>query len=126
LGNLTHTNLIRQLPAADKNKEIAMLDQTFEPPVYPVEFLDAIQATAFDAMKDLLEKIEAPKEAICLLEDLATLATLTGQSKHAGEVRPFSNQILMETVASATRNIVELGGVFYSPVGTTIPRHNQV
>ncbi|SRR6266498_702282 len=87
--------------------------------VYPVEFLSAMKDTAFQTIQDFLKKIDAPKEASGLLEDLATLSIWTDNVEMGNQV---ANQILLETVASASRNIVELGGVFYSPSGTTVGR----
>jgi len=93
-----------------------------EDPIYPAEFLSAMKDTAFQAVQDFLNKIDAPKEAQALLEDLAILTTWTGDFEQGAPVRPVANQTLIETVANACRNIVALGGVFYSPSGITIRR----
>ena len=49
---------------------------TPEEPVYPVEFLSVIKDTGFEALQELLKSIDAPQEALGLLEDLAILTTI--------------------------------------------------
>jgi hypothetical protein len=93
-----------------------------EDPAYPAEFLNAIQDTAFQALQDLLNEIDAPKEAVGLVEDLAILAAWTNESERGGKVGPVANYVLIDTVANAVRNIAAIGGAFYSPSGTTIRR----
>ena len=90
-----------------------------EEPVYPAEFLSVIKDTAFEALQDFLKKIDAPKEALRLLEDLVILTTI-GDVKDGDQVSPVINQILLETVAGASRNITKVGGIFYGPSGTTV------
>ena len=92
-----------------------------EAPAYPAEFLSIIKDTGFEALKDLLKKIDAPKDALELLDDLAILATI-GNIRDGEQVSALVNQILGETVASASRNISKIGGIFYGPSGTTISR----
>jgi len=92
-----------------------------EAPAFPAEFLDAMKDTAFQTMQDFLKKIDAPKEALELIDDLSILTTI-GNTENGSQVSSVINQVLLETVASASRNIVQLGGVFYSPSGTTISR----
>ena len=101
-----------------KDVELCVL----EDPIYPAEFLGAIKDTAFQTLQDFLTKIDAPKEARDLLEDLVILATWEGDIEKGGQVRSLANQSCLETVASASRHIVELGGVFYGPSGITIRR----
>jgi hypothetical protein len=99
---------------------------TQEAPVFPVEFLNAVADTAFQTLQDLLQQTGAPKEASALLEDLAILTTWITNIEKNNMATPIANQILMETIANASRNIIELGGVFYSPSGMTISRQPLV
>jgi hypothetical protein len=92
-----------------------------EEPVYPSEFLNIIKDTGFEALQECLKKIDAPEEALGLLEDLVILTTI-GDLQNGDKVSSVTNQILMETVASASRNITGIGGIFYGPSGTTISR----
>ena len=93
-----------------------------EDAIYPIEFLSVVQDTALKALQDYLRASDAPKAVLALLEDLAVLTTWTGEVEKGVQVRQLVNQFLQETVASASRNIVAIGGEFYSPSGTTIRR----
>jgi hypothetical protein len=93
-----------------------------ENPIYPPEFLDAFTDTAFQAVRDYLKRTGAPKEVEAVLDDLSVLTSWAGEIKHAEKVHWSANQFLLETVASAIRNIVKIGGVFYCPSGTTCSR----
>lgn len=93
-----------------------------EDAIYPPEFLDAFTDTAFQAIQDYLERTEAPREVRALIEELAILTSWAGEVKHAAKVNGHANQFLIEMVASASRNIAEIGGVFYCPSGTTCRR----
>lgn len=93
-----------------------------EDPVYPEEFLNVMKDTGFQAIQDFLKKIGAPGEVLSLLEDLSILTTWMSDVEKGGQVSPLTNQFLMEVVANASRNIVAIGGVFYSPNGITIRR----
>lgn len=98
-----------------------------EEAAFPAEFLDCFTETAFRAVFDYLKKINARQEAIDLL-DLAQALTIEAEEveKGNGKVRHNTNQALLDYVADASRCIVAIGGSFYAPSGSTVPRQTDV
>ena len=92
--------------------------------VYPAEFLDCFTETAFKTLYDYMAKSGAAPEALNLL-DSAHVLIKELQFIQAGKVERAVNQVLLENVADASRCIVSLGGVFYAPSGSSMPRADQ-
>lgn len=93
--------------------------------VYPAEFLDCFTETAFKTLYDYMEQAGARQEAIELLDSMHLL-TKEMQTLQAEKVDRAVNQTLIENVADASRCIVALGGVFYAPSGSSVPRADQL
>lgn len=98
-------------------------ERGLEAPIYPVEFLNAMNETGFKALEDWLIEQDAPRAVVELLADLNVLgAWKTDVEMGGGRVARHVNDILQETVASMARNVAGAGGVFYAPSGTTVRR----
>lgn len=78
--------------------------------VYPKEFIEAMKNTILKTLMDTLVQSHARAEVIDLVEELYILS----MNYDEGEAGDF---ILLDTVASATRNVAALGGSFYGPYG---------
>lgn len=92
--------------------------KVIEPLAYPETFLEMMMDTVTATLTEQLEKCGAPQEAILLLEDLTILYTWTKYASKAGaRVYYKANPIIIDAVASASRNIASVGGAFYSPLG---------
>lgn len=98
---------------------IALESDQLQQPVYPAEFLNSVADTALKTLQDCLKKIDAPEAASSLLEDLICLITWSDAVEKGVGVSSVGNQVMIETVANATQNIMQLGGVFCSPAGAT-------
>lgn len=103
--------------------DFAVLKGKVEGAVYPLEFLDTFRDTAFTAITDYLKQSGAPMELVALVEDMIVLDVWIGEvEKGNGKVGWHVNHFLLETVASASRNIAACGGRFFSPHGETCRR----
>lgn len=101
---------------------MATTNNMLEDAIYPAEFLHAFKETAFEAMEGYLKRTKAPKEVLALLDDLNIMANWEANPEKDPRRRELENQFMIDTIASASRNIVAVGGVFYCPSGTTINR----
>ncbi len=90
-------------------------------PVFPIELLSTMLETGFLAIKESLKKHEVPQELLDLVEDVEVLGIEMSRVE-LGKVPDHVNQNLLDVVSSLSRNIVNVGGIFYSPMGTTIAR----
>lgn len=100
-------------------------ERPLEEPMYPLEFLNAINETAFKALEDWLMSQQAPEAAVKLLEDLNILGTWKNEvEKSNGMVGNHVNMFLQDTVSSLTLHVAAIGGVFYAPYGQTPRREN--
>jgi hypothetical protein len=103
-----------------------MSNQTaiIEEAVFPAEFLDCFTETAFKTLTDYLIAIDASQAALDLLDCAQLLIKKSVELEHSDQVNHSTNQALLESVTDASRCIVALGGVFYSPSGSSTPRES--
>lgn len=98
-------------------------ERPLEDPLYPIEFLNAMNETGFKALGDWLSEQHAPQAVVKLLEDLNVLGTWKDEVEHSqGKVGREVNLFLQDTVSSLTLHVAEIGGVFYAPYGSTPKR----
>jgi hypothetical protein len=117
-----NTKLVERNTENDISRaQIPMLEDA----IYPAEFLSAFTSTAFKALRDHLERSGVPQEALALVDELSVITTWQGDLEQGCQVRWIANQTLLETVASASRNISAIGGQFYSPDGVTPRREGN-
>lgn len=107
------------LQEVEKNKTYTF--EVLENCVYPIEFLHSMRTTGFKTLADYFEQLHAPKEALDLLADLQIMAVWM-ETQQGDMTSAVANIVMQDTVASAARNIVKLGGVFHDHAGTTTPR----
>lgn len=107
---------------ADKRVEHG--GRELEEPVYPLEFLSAVQDHMFQSLIEYLEGSDAPREAVDLVEDLSCFVIWKKEveRREGGKVGFHVNSCLVDVVASATRHIAAIGGTFQSPYGETTRR----
>lgn len=87
---------------------------------FPPEFVDCLTETSIKTLSEHLKKIGASEDALRLLD--STYFLLKDGMSPSGEVKPVINEMLIENVSEASRCIASLGGVFYAPGGTSLPR----
>lgn len=96
-----------------------------EEPLYPIEFLNAMNETAFKALEDWLVSQQAPEAVVKLLEDLNVLGAWKAEVEHSqGKVGREVNLFLEDTISSLTLHVAKIGGVFFAPYGSTPRREN--
>jgi len=88
---------------------------------FPIEFLFALEDTAFETIRNYLTKSDAPQVVLDLLEDVECLIADVSQLEQ-GKVERHVNENLVDLIPSLTNNIVGAGGIFYVPDGMTIAR----
>lgn len=100
------------------------VESRMEEALYPIEFLHVMQDTMFGGLKEYLRKMGAATEAVDLVEDLEVFMTWRGtvDGSEGQQVDRLVNDMLSETIASATRHIVKLGSSLYSPYGEIVSR----
>ena len=87
-----------------------------------VEFVEALQESAQDALEKCLEKLGAPVEVISLANHINALDYYLEMVDRPGmDFGPEGFDIQGEIIETAN-NVAALGGVFASPEGETSPR----
>jgi len=96
--------------------------EELEEACYPPEFLEMMEETGFQTLREYLESHDAPKAMVGLLDDLIVLNMWTKEvEKLGGLVSPSVNRGL-DVVQSLSRHVAEAGGTFYAPMGQVFRR----
>jgi hypothetical protein len=92
-----------------------------QPPALAWEFVTILQETAQEALREWLEKNNAPKAALDLSDRLTSLQLYVDQARE-GKVLWAFNVSIAQDVRDIANLIAELGGVFHGPDSVSIRR----
>lgn len=85
-------------------KAVIMLPPEAEKPMFSEEFVSMVQDHAYETLRAYLERTNQ-KSAIVLLDDLIILS----HAAYRSEATWMQNQMISETIASASHHVLELG-----------------
>jgi len=107
--SLTKTNLKTK---SGTPAEVVVIVQPKGELMFSEEFLRMVQDYAYETLRSHLEKTKQT-QAVNLLDDLILLS---GRSSPGVAPTWMQSQVMCEAVASASKNVLALGGQFLSPL----------